>query len=126
MDFNGNTPPSRCFDGGLTTTCKPRCFETREQWIEYQRLWQSSYRSVKPMPKVNICRDCTPEHRDKMIDEGRCVHPETVFVIDNDGIIGINGARWGDWMSAISGRWPVVSQPDREYRDAFIEANRFE
>ena len=85
-----------------------------------------SHRYCKTVPKVNICRDCTPEHRDKMIEERRCSHPETVFIVDHDGVVGVNGERWGDWISAISGRWPVISQPKREVRDSFIEAHGVE
>lgn len=104
----------------MPTACKPACFDTRAQWNEYQRMWNLSYRSVKPKPKVNICRDCTPEHRDRMIEEDRCAHPETVFVVNVDGMIGVNGTRWAEWQSAISGRFPVISPPSREARDRFV------
>lgn len=126
MDSNGNTPPSRCSDGGLPIACKPKCFGSLEQWDEYRELWRLSHRHCDQTPQVNFCKDCSPEYRDQMIEQDRCAHPETVFIIHADGQIGVNGDRWGAWVSAISGRWPVVSQPKREHRDAFIRTNKRE
>ena len=38
-----------------------------------------------PMRPDRHCLDCTPEFKLKMLDEGRCERPETVFGIDNEG-----------------------------------------
>lgn len=55
----------------------PPCFDSAQQYREWQYLkrlsqqWQGS---------PSVCVDCTPEYKEKMMCEGRCQHPETVFV----------------------------------------------
>lgn len=96
---------------------RPECFESDEQWGQYQLLWRLS----QGMAAVRFCTDCLPEYRDRMIAEGRCAHPETVFVHNGGEVIGVNGDRWSTWLGAISGtRGPVVSPPARIVRDKFI------
>lgn len=53
----------------------PQCFDSLEQWEVYKDLWQKSQGG-----KVNFCLDCQPAYRDQMTAQGRCAHPETVFV----------------------------------------------
>lgn len=96
----------------------PACFESEEQWEEYQSL----YRYSMGRGRVNYCLDCLPEYRNCMVCEGRCSHPETVFIEASDGPVGINGMVWARWMSAISGkRGNIISRPNRRVRDKFIE-----
>lgn len=56
---------------------EPACFNSESQYKEYLQLKRISgeahlYRGV--------CADCTPEFKEQMLTEGRCEHPETVFV----------------------------------------------
>jgi len=57
---------------------KPLCFDSEAQyndWIECCRLTEVS--------RDNYCHDCTPEYKKKMINCGRCTHPETFFYMRN-------------------------------------------
>lgn len=102
---------------------KPRCFESEDQWDEFQMLWALSNRGTKP----NMCHDCTPEWRNQMIRADRCAHPETVFVMNDGEVVGVNGSKWFTWISALTGKHgPVVSQPDRITRNRFIAEKQAE
>lgn len=95
----------------------PACFESAEQWREYQKLWRLS----KGTGRIHYCCDCLPEYRDAMIEQGRCAFPQTVFVQQQGEIVGLNGLIWSAWASAISGRGgELVSPPDPVARDRFI------
>jgi hypothetical protein len=99
------------------TNTTPQCFESASQWYEYQRLYRYSIGTGR----INYCLDCLPEYRDRMVCEGRCAHPETVFIEEAEGPVGINGMVWAAWMSAISGkRGNIISKPPRDVRDRFI------
>jgi hypothetical protein len=100
------------------SAAKPDCFPNAEEWGVYQWLWVLSQR----WSTVDYCRDCTPEYRDKMVSEGRCKYPETVFVIEHGEMVGVSGRRWVEWMSAITGRrGNIVSPPSRQARDRYVE-----
>ena len=111
----------------------PKCFESEDQWAEYARLYKLS----QGTGRVQYCMDCLPEYRDEMMCQGRCAHPETVFiqpleqqppsnasrssVLGDDGVVGINGNIWGKWVAAIAGkRGNIVSPPSQAVRDGFI------
>ena len=49
------------------------------------RLWKASAREV--YASYNFCTDCTLEYKTKMISEGRCEKPDTIFLKDKDGFI---------------------------------------
>lgn len=54
----------------------PRCttLEDYAAWLKFP-----------PYPRVGFCGDCTPAFKRKMMDQGRCDHPETRFERDEDG-----------------------------------------
>jgi hypothetical protein len=55
----------------------PDCFDNAIQYRQYIWLMRQA-----DSPKDNgYCLDCTPEHKAKMMREGRCEHPETRFVV---------------------------------------------
>lgn len=95
----------------------PPCFSDRDDWNEYVQLHIRTRGG-----KVIYCTDCTPEYRDRMIEQKRCSYPETVFVLDDDGeLLGINAIRWYGWVNALTGkRGKLVSSCDPKVRDALI------
>lgn len=58
----------------------PKCFDDYQQWMEWCRLADLSY-----TPKSNICIDCTPEYKGKMLLAKRCEYPRAVFKTRADG-----------------------------------------
>lgn len=65
----------------------PACFDGLEQF----KLWIAAARSQHPTPGHEWCEDCTKPYQDKMIREGRCAYPGTIFIKVPDG--GIEGRR---------------------------------
>lgn len=71
---------------GLCHTERPTCFDSDAQWREYAVVSHVAYANQGGKPadrqlaRVNYCRDCSPEFKRKREIEGRCGHPETVFV----------------------------------------------
>ena len=55
---------------------KPRCFDSAKQYW----LWRESARFSQPEPHHEWCEDCMLEYQTKMISEGRCRFPGTIFV----------------------------------------------
>ena len=55
---------------------KPRCFPDGKQYW----LWRESARFSQPEPHHEWCEDCMLEYQTKMISEGRCRFPGTIFV----------------------------------------------
>ena len=55
----------------------PSCFESKQQYQEYM-YWKRL--SLETHLHRGVCADCTPEFKERMLSEGRCDHPETVFV----------------------------------------------
>jgi hypothetical protein len=49
------------------------------------RLWRISAREV--YASYNFCTDCTLEYKERMILEGRCEKPDTIFLRDKDGFV---------------------------------------
>ena len=60
---------------------KPLCFATAK---DFER-WRSSYNPTC----VSHCRDCTPAYQLRMKKQRRCEHPETMFTVEDDGIVGL-------------------------------------
>lgn len=101
----------------MTDPKMPPCFSNPTDWDVYVQLHIRTRGG-----KLMYCTDCTPEHRDHMIKQGRCSYPETVFILDDDGeLLGINAVRWYAWVSALTGkRGKLVSSCDPGVRDALI------
>ena len=61
----------------------PACFDGWEQF----RLWVSAARAMHPTPGHDWCEDCTKSYQDKMIQQGRCAYPGTIFIRCADGSV---------------------------------------
>jgi hypothetical protein len=64
----------------LNQTCAesyPACFNDARQYRDY--IWLM--RQAAEPKDHGFCLDCTPEHKAKMLQEQRCSHPETKFVV---------------------------------------------
>jgi hypothetical protein len=59
----------------------PPCFSTRLQF----KMWMQSARITGGIYENGICTDCTAEYQAKMIEQKRCMHPDTYFAPDQDG-----------------------------------------
>jgi len=60
----------------------PPCFTVEQfhDWIQYAR-------AARP-GAAGYCADCLPGYQERMLREGRCLHPEIRFVIKHGGWIG--------------------------------------
>lgn len=94
------------------------CFESARQWREYSVAFDMAQKQAgAPVRRrcVDPCRDCTPEYRDGMHQQKRCLHPETVFVLSDRSreVIGVRidekPENWEKAMMGMSGT--VVSMP---------------
>ena len=74
----------------------PPCFSCRS---DYVRWLDSGNRDSLP---AGHCSDCLPSFKTRMMNAGRCEHPETYFVIVYAG--GFNATDEGGL--AIIGSWP--------------------
>lgn len=57
----------------------PPCFESEADYLD----WRARLRDTAPEAITSrsvICWDCTPQHKQEMLSEGRCLHPNTRFV----------------------------------------------
>lgn len=92
----------------------PACFENAKEYGEYVSLWE---RSVKGASICDACNDCTAKFRDRMIDAGRCDHPETTFARDREGeVVGVSATNPITWLRAISNQAGfTVTDPCNKY-----------
>jgi hypothetical protein len=99
---------------GAATETPPPCFPTQEQWEEYVALWSLVERITSRYSQhVEFCRDCTPAHRAQMLGEGKCTHPETIFVRRKGELLGISGHFGERWQGALLGfHGDLVDIPD--------------
>lgn len=100
----------------------PKCFDSLDQWHEYTVAYylsssaKGNFRGIPP--RMDYCRDCTKKHKERMLEAGRCSHPETVF-IQPDGrdqdVIGValtDYRKSGVWEQAVMGMsGAVVTMP---------------
>lgn len=61
-------------------TTPPLCFSLR-QWKEW-RIY-----AVQVNPADTYCEDCTPEYKERMMKENRCLWPCVEFKVDTDGML---------------------------------------
>lgn len=84
----------------------PRCFNNYKEF----KLWITAARGAHPAPAHSYCEDCTPEYRDKMIEENRCAYPQTTFKILQGEFVGrrsiedVKAIRAMSWTNLIRGR----------------------
>lgn len=60
----------------------PKCFDNYSQYRGWMWMRKQCYDH-----KATVCTDCTPEYKAQMLIERRCIHPDTMFRIDKDGMI---------------------------------------
>lgn len=103
----------------------PTCFTDRE-WVEYEVHSLSVHSNTNRKGYANPCMDCLPARKKEMLAEGRCGHPETVFIVrkgrEENDIEGINSDTFPTWERACRGNLgPVVELPPIEARLAAVE-----
>jgi hypothetical protein len=82
----------------------PSCFDSKEQYKSYMQLKKMSVHVMDH----NFCLDCTPEFKCRMLSEGRCEHPETMFItVIREAGRSVESEVEGVSMRSI--RWPKVS-----------------
>lgn len=66
----------------------PPCFTPSAHfgWDEWVAIEIAEY--TEPNPN-GYCQHCTPAYQRQMKREGRCVHPEVVFTLSEDGFEGV-------------------------------------
>lgn len=105
---------------GICSKEMPPCFPNHTEWREYTvasvLCRNQSERKAAP---IDFCRDCTPAHKARMMDEGRCTHHEVVFIRSDrhqGDVIGVGmGKLSTQWESAMMGMYgPVVKLPPAE------------
>lgn len=57
----------------------PACWNNPVNWKEWNRL-NVLARDNPDRPLDNYCADCMPEHKQRMIEAGRCGHPTVQFI----------------------------------------------
>lgn len=55
----------------------PACFNNAAQYRDWVHLNRQATQPRDP----SYCLDCTPEFKERMLNEHRCSHPETRFVV---------------------------------------------
>ena len=49
--------------------------------------YQEWHKLMPPTGRYGFCEDCTPRYKMKMMNQGRCEHPEVRFERDEDGFL---------------------------------------
>jgi hypothetical protein len=89
---------------GAAPADAPPCFSGQGQWEDYVACWCVNERLASHYSKhVEYCRDCTPEHKRQMMEQGRCAHPETLFVLKEDEIVGVSSHYAQRWKGSLFG-----------------------
>ena len=105
----------------------PGCFKTPYQWKEYVVAYYLSRnpKLQREVQDVDYCKDCNPEYKRQMLAQGKCSHPETVFVSPERGVvIGVpllNMNRPQAWEKALMGMsGEVVGMPPAHVIDSMV------
>jgi hypothetical protein len=106
----------------------PKCFDSTRAYREYAVAFYLAQPSGHGSQFfVDHCRDCEPKFKKRMVEAGRCSHPETVFIRserfagDTIGVSMIDLSKSAPWESAVMGMsGPVVSMPDPEVIDKIV------
>ena len=94
---------------------QPSCFSSRKQYQEYMH-WKRV--SLEAHLHRGVCADCTPEFKEQMLAEGRCDHPETVFVqsinrfreVETVGVA--TNSKW--WPKVMKGQYVFKAYREKE------------
>lgn len=108
---------------GICDYDRPPCFRDDREWREYVVAFMlCRNNNERQRNRVDYCRDCTPEYKAQQIAEGKCSHPETVFIrpqISTDDVVGVSFDRkkksnvaWQNAMIGASGE--IVKLPDED------------
>lgn len=62
----------------------PLCFSPR-----IFDLWEKANRSSTSAACRSHCRDCMPSYQLRMKKLKRCEHPETMFIVEDGGVVGL-------------------------------------
>lgn len=88
---------------------RPMCFDSDAQWLDWRRLSRASSH------RANLfCADCTLAYQQKMVQQGRCAFPETVFVRDKDGCIRGKSPVEKGWLGSICGHFSGTGKRSRQ------------
>lgn len=110
----------RAVESGHALPEAPKCFSTEADYREYIVLFMASMvgSGAKARNQADYCRDCNPAYQERMRCQGRCAHPETVFVREDKSggdMVGISRVDFRRWESAIIGAFGgVVKAPPSE------------
>lgn len=72
----------------LGTDQRPPCFTSDEQWIS----WCIAETSDR-IPHSGYCYDCRARFKKRMLDEGRCTYPLTIFRRAANSTLAVIGER---------------------------------
>ena len=92
----------------------PACFNGYQQYQDWRYYMRVSLEGMR----VGVCHDCTPEYKMEMMCQGRCEHPETVFVTrtlrsGDSEVIGVaEGTPY--WEQVQEGKLVLVEQDNGE------------
>lgn len=107
---------ARAVESGHANPEPPKCFSTEADYREYIVLFMASMvGGAKARNQADYCRDCNPKYQSAMAEQGRCAHPETVFVREDKSggdMVGISKVDFRRWESALIGQFgSVVKAP---------------
>lgn len=97
---------------------KPECFDSKSQYQEYM-YWKRL--SLETHIHRGVCADCTPEFKEQMLTQGRCEHPETIFVqavnrFREVETVGVSkDSKW--WPKVMKGQMVFKTFREQEERD---------
>ncbi len=58
---------------------RPACFR-RKEWVEWLRVARYSLKRLDSDPLQHYCYDCLPHFKRQQQAEGKCSHPDVIFV----------------------------------------------
>lgn len=92
----------------------PPCFNSHQQYQDWRYYMRVSLEGLR----LGVCHDCTPEYKMEMMCQGRCQHPETVFVTrtlrnGESEVIGV-AEDTPYWKQVQEGKLVLAEQDDGE------------
>ena len=109
----------------------PRCFSSTCDFHEYIVLFVASMVGTGATARhcVDYCRDCNPAYQTDMLAQGRCMHTETVFLLEEKtggDLVGVSAENPRRWESAIIGAHGAVVRvpPDHVVAEMFSKIGK--
>jgi hypothetical protein len=111
---------AREVEAGYASFDHPPCFDSLDEWKVYVVACALNRQDSKAETHraINFCRDCTHEYKQRMCEQQRCTHPETVFVMearatDKVGIPLLDPKKPSQWEQAMMGMCgQITAMPD--------------